>query len=38
MLVGNSLGAYAMWFVAGILICAHAVSLNDPVFIVVQGV
>lgn len=34
---GISLGAYAMWFVAGILICAHAVSLNDPVFIVLQG-
>ncbi len=34
---GISIGAYAMWFVAGILICAHAVSLNDPVFIVLQG-
>ena len=34
---GISLSAYALWFVAGILICAHAVNLNDPVFIVLQG-
>jgi len=34
---GISLSAYTLWFVAGILICAHAVSLNDPVFIVLQG-
>ena len=34
---GISLGAYALWFAAGILICAHALSLNDPVFIVLQG-
>jgi uncharacterized protein with PQ loop repeat len=34
---GISLSAYALWFVAGILICAHALSLNDPVFIVLQG-
>jgi hypothetical protein len=34
---GISLGAYALWFVAGILICVHAVNLNDPVFIVLQG-
>ena len=34
---GISLGAYTLWFVAGILICTHAVSLNDPVFIVLQG-
>jgi uncharacterized protein with PQ loop repeat len=34
---GISLSAYALWFVAGILICVHAVNLNDPVFIVLQG-
>ena len=34
---GISLGAYSLWLVAGIFICAHAVNLNDPVFIVLQG-
>jgi uncharacterized protein with PQ loop repeat len=34
---GISLGAYALWCVAGILIFAHALSLNDSVFIVLQG-
>ena len=34
---GISLGAYALWFAAGILISVHALSLNDPVFIVLQG-
>ena len=34
---GISLGAYMLWFVAGILIFVHAMSLSDPVFIVLQA-
>ena len=34
---GISIKAYCMWFVAALLILVHAIGIQDPVFIVLQG-
>ena len=34
---GISIRAYAMWFASGIFILIHAVSIQSPVFIVLQS-
>jgi uncharacterized protein with PQ loop repeat len=34
---GISIKAYCIWFVAALLILVHAIGIQDPVFIVLQG-
>lgn len=34
---GISLRAYWMWFTAAMLLLVHAIAIQDPVFIVLQG-
>lgn len=34
---GISIKAYCLWFVAALLMLVHAVGIQDPVFIALQG-